>query len=152
MARFFQRKSLDDILAGAAGRPPRRAYGWDADQGPKPLWAIAEEGAPYGGEFVPAGVAVSDYRLAANEGPGGGSQGSAGPGTCSEHYPRGSGIERICRGAGDSDWANCVRKCLYKVVPEEWRSEIPYWTEDFLKWAAAHFGCWTGCLMEGPED
>jgi murein DD-endopeptidase MepM/ murein hydrolase activator NlpD len=76
MAHFFQRKSLDDILAGAAGRPPRRAYAWDAEQGPKPLWAIAGDGAPYGEETrraiqlgeAPGGVMLLAQAAAPEEG------------------------------------------------------------------------------------
>ena len=52
----FQPKSLDDILAGTAGRRVR-GYGWDPRRGPKPLWAVVGDGGPFespAGENLPA--------------------------------------------------------------------------------------------------
>lgn len=62
----FEGRSLGDILAGAAGRPRRRTYGWDAERGPKPLWAIAGDGAPFGEAGGDAGTDGGDRQAEAD--------------------------------------------------------------------------------------
>jgi hypothetical protein len=145
MALGFQRKSLDEILAGAPGREGRTVP-VSPEGGPTPLWAVIGEAAPFGWE--PDALSL----LAADATRPGEPREPAAPKTCGEHYPPGSVIGGICEEFSDSDWANCVRACLYKVVPEEWRKHIRYGSKDFLRWAAAHFGCWAGCVNEDKGD
>jgi hypothetical protein len=129
--------TLEEILSQPQ-TPHNASYTWNTQPGEiTPLWAILGDEPPFDEQYT-----ANFGQVVAKE--------SEGPESCDEHYPPDHPLSDICEAFGDNDWANCVRACLYKVVPEEWQDDIEFWDEDTLHWAAEHWNCWTGCQEGGP--
>jgi hypothetical protein len=140
MAFGFQRKSLDDILAGAPGRA-RRTVPVVLGGGPTPLWAVVGEAAPFGWRVDTPSQLVADAT------PDGQPREPVGPEVCDKYYPPGSIEHGMCKHTGDNRFFDCMRACVLDHLPEGWDpNDIERADPKYLEWIADHFGCAAKCL------